>query len=324
MYQIDWKFEQVLLSSGPIWFLYSMGICSVIHKIIIQQSRFCQIAIIEYEDIQKLVNNLLNATQHLAQEKLMKITTMLLSVLIASCTISAKKGEVIAVGVYDNKPLVFTTNDSKVQGVFIDLLDAIAAKEDWQLNYIVCAWSDCLEQLSDSKLDLLVGIAFSPERASRFRYNSEVILRNWGQIFARADAGIESVLDLASRRVAVKVGDIHFQALRELTTDFGLNCTFVEVDSYPAMFDMLDNGQVDAVATNRLFGRGDDHSSAVVPTPIMFNPVAVHIAAPPGADPGVLETIDAELKAWKADPTSLYHQVIGGWIMDDTHLHRAW
>ena len=253
----------------------------------------------------------------------MKTAKMLLSVAMAFVGISAAAAEKISVGVYDNKPLVFSTEDGKVQGVIIDLLDTVAAQEDWELDYVVCVWSECLEQLGSGELDLLVAIAFSQERAGRYRYNSEVVLRNWGQIFAHTDSGIESVLDLASKRVVGKAGDIHFLALRELTADFGVASTFIEVDSYPAMFLLLDKGQVDAVVTNRLYGRGQDHSAAVVATPIMFNPISVHIAGPPGEDDGVLETIDTALSSWKADPSSPYHSAIANWIVDDTHLHRS-
>ena len=63
-----------------------------------------------------------------------------------------KPSRVVTVGLYENAPKVYTNQNGKPSGLFVELLDKMARVEGWQLRYIPCQWSNCLEQLEQGQL----------------------------------------------------------------------------------------------------------------------------------------------------------------------------
>ena len=45
-------------------------------------------------------------------------------------------------------------------------------------------------------IDLLVGIAYTPERAKRFDYTSQTLINNWGVVYRNSAASVTSLADL--------------------------------------------------------------------------------------------------------------------------------
>ena len=70
----------------------------------------------------------------------------------------------VKVGVYENKPLVFQDAQGEFQGLSIDVLRYIAAKENWDLQFVPGSWPECLERLENGEIDLQVAIAVSSAR----------------------------------------------------------------------------------------------------------------------------------------------------------------
>ena len=58
----------------------------------------------------------------------------------------------IRVGVYENRPLFFTDADRKVKGIFADILNYVAKKEGWTIEYVNKSWIECYEDLRSGKL----------------------------------------------------------------------------------------------------------------------------------------------------------------------------
>jgi hypothetical protein len=59
---------------------------------------------------------------------------LLLSLLLPS---SLYGKTVLKVGVYNNKPTVFVNETGVVQGLFVDILEDIALRENWKNEYVV-------------------------------------------------------------------------------------------------------------------------------------------------------------------------------------------
>ena len=149
----------------------------------------------------------------------------------------------IKVGVYQNKPSVFIDSKGQPGGIFIDILDHIAQKEGWRLKYVPGTWSDCLQRLRDGEIDLVAGIAFSKKRTETFDFNYETVLTNWAQIYTPKGVHLETFLDLADKKIAVKKDDIHFLALRKLIKGFGIECRFIEAEGYQTIFELVENNK---------------------------------------------------------------------------------
>ena len=220
----------------------------------------------------------------------------------------------IRVGIYENKPLVFTDDAGNAQGIFVDLLEYAADKEGWQIDYVSCTWSQCLEKLDAGEIDLLVSIAYTAERDERYDFTDETVLLNWGQLYSRQPTEIESILDLDGKSVAVLTDDIHYQALQELADQFNISPNFIEVDTYTAIFDLVSRGEADAGLTNRVFGAQHEQDYQIAKTPTIFNPLDIRYAAPRNASVELLRAIDRHLASLKEDPDSPYFRSLERWF----------
>lgn len=230
----------------------------------------------------------------------------------------------VIVGVFDNEPIIFHGPDGRHAGLAVDVLEYVAAQEDWTLQYHYAPWEALLGRLEAGELDVLVGIAYSRERAGRYRFNQVPLISNWGVVYTRPDRPISTLLELQGKRIASLSGGIHTAAFVDLMAGFSLPFELVEADSYDQAMALVDRRRADAAVVNRIFAaRGADRHQAVA-TPVIFNPVNVHYAAPRGADRSVLAAIDRHLAALKADPDSVYYQAVARWLGAEPRRTPAW
>jgi PAS domain S-box-containing protein len=228
---------------------------------------------------------------------------------------SASGADTVRVGIYDNKPLVFMDAGGQARGLFVDTLKAIATRKNWDLVFVHGSWSDCLARLERGEIDLLAAIAYSEARAERFDYTYETVITNWGEIYGARGQQIESILDLAGKRIGVKQDDIHFEALRRLTSEFGIQCRFIEGDGYEMVLEMVAADFVPLGLVNHLYGRENRGAFDVISTPVIFNPIEVKFASLKGRHSDLLFDIDSELARLKRKQGSAYHRSLERWLM---------
>lgn len=219
----------------------------------------------------------------------------------------------LRVCVYDNPPVVLTGAEGP-RGLAVDILDDVAAREGWQLAYYAATWSDCLRDLEEGRLDLLVGIAHSEDRSRRSQLSAETVVSNYGLVYAPAGSEISSLLDLEGRRVAVVEGDTHAAAFDDLMQAFGFDWERVAARDFTEVLGLVASRDAEAGVVNRLFSMTRAPGEEVRSTGIIFNPIEIRYAAPAGRDATLLGTIDARLAALKRLPGSLYYQSLGRWL----------
>ena len=200
------------------------------------------------------------------------------------------------------------------EGIAIDMIRWVAEREGWQVTYVPDSFDNLVERLDKGDIDLLVGFAYSEERAKRFRFSQKSLIGNWGMVFRHTQAEINSLPDLKGKRVALMRSSTHSQALVELSTQFHAAFTPVYVDTYPQVLEAIVERRADAGAVNRVFAALHAHHPDVVVTSIVFNPVFVHYAAPKGGSPALLAALDRHLGALKADPQSAYYDSLRHWL----------
>ena len=115
----------------------------------------------------------------------------------------------LRVGTYPNPPLIFRDEQGRPQGIYVDVLEHVARQERWALQYVEGAWDQGPERLRRGEIDLLLAIGYSPERSRQFEFSHELLIENWGQVYAPRNANIQTLLDLTGRRLAVVRGDIY-------------------------------------------------------------------------------------------------------------------
>lgn len=213
----------------------------------------------------------------------------------------------VRVGVFDNPPIVAIPTDGEPEGIAIDVIDYVAEREHWQLQYTAAPWDQLLKLLDTGEIDLLVGIAYNQERAQRYRFSRESLLGNWGIVYARPGSGVLSLLDLKGQPVALMRSSTHSKVFARSMDEFGAPFTPVYTDTYPQVLEAVEHGTAKAGVVNRTFGALNASRYDVVETGIVFNPIYIHYAAPKTADPALLQALDRYLAALKADQESVYY-----------------
>jgi len=210
--------------------------------------------------------------------------------------------------------MVFVDSDGETRGIYVDVLDVVAEREGWELQYVPGPFPRCLERLDAGEIDLMTGIAYSEERAERWAYTSGTLLSNWGQLYLPQGSPIESLIDLDGATVAVLQGDIYYKRLAETVAEFGLRCRFEEVDSFLDVLQRVADGDVDAGLVSRLVGAQHEGEFAVVRSSVVCCPSELRYAAPMRGDPAVLEAIDRYLVEARGDHGSAYYESLDRWL----------
>ena len=226
----------------------------------------------------------------------------------------------LRVGIYNNAPKVNLSPDGHPEGIFVDLIEAIAKEEHWKLVYVPGTWAEGLDRLAAGEIDLMPDVALTTERESRFAFHSEPVLSSWFQIYARRGSGIKSLVDLDGKRVAVLEGSIQESAFQKLVSGFDLDTPLVPYSDYASAFAAVEAGAADVVVANRFYGVALLRSHPIEDTGIIFNPTRLYFAAPLSANPAILSAIDRRLLRMKQDRSSAYYRSIQRWMSEDSRF----
>ncbi len=225
----------------------------------------------------------------------------------------AAEGRLVRVGVYQNEPKIFLDEDGRPAGLFIELLQKIAAEEGWTLAYVPCEWEACLAALEAGQIDLMPDVAYSEERDLRFDFHQTPVLESWSRVYAAPGARITGLRDLDGRRVAVLAGSIQEQVFQQLMDGFGYRVTLVRAASLTEAFELAASGQAEAAIANHLFGDYFCARYGLQKTAVDFLPVQLFYAAAQGRNADLLEAIDRRLNEWIPVPGSPYYTTLGHW-----------
>jgi len=223
---------------------------------------------------------------------------------------------VIRVGVYDNPPKVSSAGSGKAEGIFIDILEAIAAQENWTIKYVPGTWKEGLDRLESGVIDLMPDVAYTVERAEKFLFNDEPAISDWLQVFSTRGKDIKSVLDLAGKRIAVLEDSIQEAIFSALTKDFSLQVTIISYPDYQSAFSSVNQNETDAVIANRFSGARNSRRFNLQDTAVILHPNQLFFAGAKYLDPSILAAIDRRLQAMKKEPQSVYYRSIEQWTQE--------
>lgn len=221
---------------------------------------------------------------------------------------------VVRVGIYENRPIVFRDAQGRASGFFVDILEEVARKRGWRIEYDFDRWSALFAAVRAGRVDLLPAVAYSPERSTSLSLSRETVLTNWGQIYVRRGDPLQSPLDLRGRTIGVQYRDTHGEALLRTLDRFGIPCNVFRYDTYRELFSSLESHVTEAVVVNRIFGSQNADEYHVQATPVVFNPVEVRFAAPLGDPRGLLAALDADVARMKRESDSVYHHAQARWF----------
>ena len=243
-----------------------------------------------------------------------------LGVLLLVTGIPYASAREVRVGVYENPPKIFTEKDGVPDGIFADLIKEIARREGWSLRYVQGSWPQCLANLESGVIDLMVDVAYSPERAEKYEFCENDVLSNWAQVYTRKGVSIKLITDLSGMHVATLRGGIHLVRLKNLADGFGIHFDLTQVDNYEAVFRMIHEKKIDAGIVNRVYGYAQEDQYDVIRSPVVFSPASLRFAVKKGVNRDVITAIDRQLAFMKVEKASVYHQSLKRWLGETTKL----
>ncbi|ANQ53553.1 metal-dependent phosphohydrolase [Thermosipho sp. 1063] len=236
-----------------------------------------------------------------------------------SCVFSKE----LTVGLYNNKPLVYFGKE-KPKGFFVDILNEIAKRENWTLNYVYNDnFSVLYNKLKQGEIDILLDLAYSKERERKILFNSESVFVNWALVYSY-DKKLKSILDLDNKTVAVLKDDIYYvgkEGIKKLAERFKLNIQFLEVASYEEVLRMVSEKKAYAGVVSRIY-LGETYSLSK--TPIIFYPVEIRFGFSKDIDKEIIDKIDFYLKKWKSDNSSIYYILLDKYLLIGNETVPIW
>jgi signal transduction histidine kinase/ActR/RegA family two-component response regulator len=220
----------------------------------------------------------------------------------------------VRVGVYQNKPKVFMEPDGEASGLFIELLEAVADREGWSLEFVPCRWSGCLEAVLQGRIDLMPDVAYTRERDRTFSFHQTPVIESWSQVFARSDADIRTLSDLDGLRIAALRDSIQEASFRQMIAGFGIRATIVPTESLEEAFEAVRDGAAEAAIANHMFGDYFHGQYGLVRTAVVFEVAELYFATADGRNGDLLQGIDRHLSAWIREPNSPYYATLARWM----------
>lgn len=209
--------------------------------------------------------------------------------------------------------MIFEDQNGEMQGIFPEVLAAIAEKEYWELEYVQNSWAGNIEALKNGEIDLLVTMSYMKERDSFVDYSKEGILTTWGAVFVQPELEIGNILDLNNVTIGLLKNGIYGLNFKDLVEKFELECEYIEFEQYQDVYNCIKEGDCYAGVTSNIFGYSNAHKYGLIESPIVFTPRPMGFAVPEGKNADILSTIDETVNKWKLYDDSPYHQTIKKW-----------
>lgn len=254
---------------------------------------------------------------------LLRLLPALLVLLSVLCPVAPAHAREVVVGIYDMEPLSMRGADGRVQGIVVDVMDAVARDEGWTVRYVYDDWDRLMPMLEDGRIDVLAPIAFSETRTA-YRYNRDYLVIDWGQIWVRRSTRVDMLFDLQDKLVGGVSMSIFPAGFEAFARRFGVQYRQRDYPDYSALLDALNRGEVDAAVIPRFIGTHHERRGTAEPASIVFSPFEMRYAAMRGRADDVMDALDRRLAAYKADKDSAYHRSLNRWIRVDAPVLPAW
>ena len=243
----------------------------------------------------------------------------LINLLVFPVIVTAEAPITVRIGAYENFPKIFRGDDNTITGIWADIIRYVAAKENWQIEWISGTWTQGLKKLKNGEIDIMPDTGWTEPRSRQYAFSKETVLVSWSRLYVPQGSVIKSIIDLDGKTIAALKGSFNLdgpEGIREIIQKFNLDVTFEEMDSYKQIFKMLEERKIDAGVTNKDFGDGHEGDFAVERTSIIFQPARMQFSFTKDADltPLLIEKIDAHMRELKTNKNSIYYQAIEKYI----------
>ncbi|MBF0376820.1 MAG: transporter substrate-binding domain-containing protein [Desulfamplus sp.] len=220
----------------------------------------------------------------------------------------------IKVGIYNFNPLIFVDETGKASGLFPEILNYIAEKEDWEIIYIPGSWSDSLERVEKGEIDLSICIAHTPEREAKLDFTKDYLILDWASVFKQKGSNIQTIFDLQDKTVSVLKSGVTTDSFKRVLSQFGIICNIIEKNENIENLKAVHQKEADAGVCPNIYGTMVEGNYNIERTSIVFAPIQLGFATKKGSNHKVLSALNIHIQEMKADKESVYYELRNKWI----------
>lgn len=135
-------------------------------------------------------------------------------------------------------------------------IQAVASYANWDCVYVPLDWSDCLQQLKDGRVDVLLDVSKKDDRMPYFDYSSEPMGIEFCYMFGRSDTKLrfDGFAAFEGLSVGYERGSTILDSFTSYSKDMGFTFKPVPYANGADMFAALDAGEIDAaIQSNYLY-----------------------------------------------------------------------
>ena len=220
----------------------------------------------------------------------------------------------LKIGIHDDYPLCYL-EDGKAKGFYVDILNYIAKKENWKIEYVYGKWEDLIKKLKKDEINAIVAIAYTPKRAEDYIFNNESFLENWGVVVSKGK--LTSIFELSGKDLVLVKDDVYAKAFLEIAGKFKVRLGKITwVDTYEEALKALGKKAYAAVVS-RIAAVVYKKRYGYKTSPIIFSPVELRMAFSrlyPFAE-SVAARVDHYLLDMKSDENSIYWKLLEKYLL---------
>jgi ABC-type amino acid transport substrate-binding protein len=159
----------------------------------------------------------------------------------------------------DQTPMSFDSGSNNPAGYSVELCSLIAravadklGRSDIRVNYLQVSAENRFDAIRSGKIDILCGATTRTLSRAEIVGFTQPTFVTGGALLSRNDAVVNSVNELASKRVAVASNTTTIASLEAAIESLGIDAEVVAVGSTREGMDMLEKKQVDAFAADQV------------------------------------------------------------------------
>ncbi len=225
----------------------------------------------------------------------------------------------INVVVYNAPPLIYQDENGVPKGVFIDILNEIAIKENWKLNYKYYEIVDILKAVKRNEIDIIPDVI--KKSSDSLYFGSEPVLSSWGKLYFSKNFYAENITELQGKTIVIQAGDHIVEGADngfiKLLNSFDIKVKIIQVKTYEEVFQALKAGRAHAGVVNRIFGDLNYEKYEIKKSEIIFSPVTLTFASPSNNPKAIkyIDIIDTYIKQFKKDQHSIYFAALDKYLI---------
>ncbi|WP_394701608.1 transporter substrate-binding domain-containing protein [uncultured Enterococcus sp.] len=143
-------------------------------------------------------------------------------------------------------PFEFQDSNDEYIGIDIDLLNAIADDQGFNVNLKPLGFDSAIQAVQSGQIDgMIAGMSITDERKKSFDFSEPYFDSGLQMAVKQGNTSIESYDDLDGKAVAAKVGTESAAFLEENQDKYGY--TIKNFDDATGLYQALQNGEADAI-----------------------------------------------------------------------------